>query len=40
MRCFIERRGQGLPLVFVHGWGLVLREFFDANKLSGRLSAR
>ena len=21
MRCFIERRGQGLPLVFVHGWG-------------------
>ena len=21
MRCFIERRGQGRPLVFVHGWG-------------------
>jgi len=21
MRCYIERRGQGRPLVFVHGWG-------------------
>ncbi len=26
MRCFIERQGQGIPLVFIHGWGFTWDE--------------